>query len=53
MQTCVISTQCATGNCQLCEQQADCVLLQIMQKINQLQNTMDEIKDKLPQETRI
>lgn len=53
MQTCVISNQCATGNCRFCEQQADCVLLHILQRINQLQNTMNELKDRLPQETRI
>ncbi len=51
MQTCILNNLCTTGNCQFCEQQADCVLLQMLQKINQLQATVDELKNRLPVET--
>jgi transcription elongation factor Elf1 len=53
MQTCILDNICATGNCQFCEQQADCVLLQMLQKIDRLQATLDSLKDSLPVESKL
>ena len=43
MSTCPLNDGCSLGNCQFCEQKMDCVLLAILQKVANLENTIEKI----------
>ena len=38
-----VSQGCSLGNCQFCENNMDCVLLSILQKIESLENALEKV----------
>jgi len=43
MSTCPLNNECSLGNCEFCSQKADCVLLAILQKVANLENTLEQM----------
>ena len=42
MSTCPLDDGCNSGNCQFCEQKMDCVLLAILQKVENLERIIEK-----------
>jgi hypothetical protein len=43
MSACPLNDECYSGNCELCDQKMDCVLLTILQKVESLERVIEQM----------